>query len=133
MESLRHEKQEKVLLLLLNSKNVLIREEVVTIGTVNTALCSPRDIFMRALQAGASNILVMHNHPSGDPLPSEEDIRLTRRLAEIGNLMEIHLLDHVIVGDRCFFSMQEAGLLRPAAGECDVFISKKTPGTRRCT
>jgi DNA repair protein RadC len=116
-----------------DSKCKWLGDAVVTTGSVSSSIVPPREIFICALEKKAVHIVMVHNHPSGDPLPSEEDIRLTRRLAEIGNLMEIHLLDHVIVGDRCFFSMQEAGLLRPAAGECDVFISKKTPGTRRCT
>lgn len=113
MESLRHEMQERVMLLLLDARHAVIREETLTIGTVNASLCSPRDVFIRALQAGASAALVMHNHPSGDPSPSSEDIRLTGRLSKVGALLEIPLLDHIIVGDRCYYSMKEAGLLGP--------------------
>lgn len=113
MESLRHESQERVMLLLLDARHAVIREETLTIGTVNASLCSPRDVFIRALQAGASAVLVMHNHPSGDPSPSSEDIRLTRRLSEVGALLEVPLLDHIIVGDRCYYSMKEAGLQEP--------------------
>lgn len=112
MESLRHETQERVMLLLLDARHAVIREETLTIGTVNASLCSPRDVFIRSLQAGASAVLVMHNHPSGDPSPSGEDIRLTRRLSEVGDLLEIPLLDHIIVGDRCYYSMKEAGQLQ---------------------
>lgn len=116
MESMRHRQQESVFVLLLNSRYALIREEELTIGTVDASLCSPRDVFMRALKAGAAAILLMHNHPSGDPLPSEEDIRLTRRVAELGELLEIPLLDHLILGDRCYFSLKEAGILEDDAG-----------------
>ena len=117
MESMRHRQQESVFVLFLDARHALIREEELTIGTVDTALCSPRDVFMRALKAGAAAILLMHNHPSGDPIPSREDIRLTRRIYELGALMEIPLLDHLILGDRCFFSMEEAGLMERDVSE----------------
>ena len=111
MESLRHEMQEHVIALFLDTRLTLIREELLSIGTVNSSLCSPRDVFRQALRAGASSFLLLHNHPSGDPTPSQEDIRLTRRLQEVGELMEIRLIDHVIIGDRCYYSLVESGLL----------------------
>ncbi len=111
MESLRHETRERVIALFLDNKLVPIHEEVMTIGTADASLCSPRDIYRRALQVGAVALLVMHNHPSGDPNPSRQDIALTGKLAEAGNLMEIRLVDHIIIGDRCYCSMKERGCL----------------------
>lgn len=111
METMRHERQERVMILLLDSRLGLIRAETLTIGTVNAALCSPRDVFMRALQASAANVIVMHNHPSGDPTPSVQDIDLTGRLARAGKLLEVGLVDHLIIGDLCYTSMRQAGYL----------------------
>ena len=112
MESLRHEEQERVVALFLDNRLTLIREETVTIGTADASLCSPRDIYRRALQSGASALLVLHNHPSGNPDPSPQDILLTGKLAEAGRLMEIRLVDHIIIGDRCYCSLKENGLLQ---------------------
>lgn len=109
MEAMRHEEQERVAVLYLDSHLALIRSETLTIGTVNASLCSPRDIFRRALQAGAVNILLMHNHPSGDPTPSPEDFRLTEKVRRAGMLMDIPLVDHLIFGDLCYTSMKELG------------------------
>lgn len=115
MESMRHEKQERIVLLLLDNRLTMIRSEVLTIGTVNASLCSTRDIFLRALRAGAVNIILMHNHPSGDPSPSREDIALTRQVECAGNLLEIHLIDHLIIGDLRYTSMHGEGyMLDPA-------------------
>ena len=111
MEQLRHERQETVLLLLLDNAMALIREETLSIGTVNAALVSPREIFIRAVRAGAVHIILLHNHPSGDPTPSREDIRVTRKILEAGEMLEIRLADHLVIGDRCYTSMKEAGYL----------------------
>ncbi len=111
MEVLRHEKQERALLLLLDNKMALIREVTLTIGTVNSTLLSPRDIFMRALREGAVNIILLHNHPSGDPTPSRMDIEMTNQILLAGNLLEIRLADHLVIGDNCFVSMRESGYL----------------------
>ena len=112
MESLRHEEQERVVALFLDNRLTLIREETMAIGTNDAALCSTRDIYRQALQAGAAALLVLHNHPSGKPDPSQQDILLTRKLASAGNLMEIRLVDHIIIGDRCYCSLKENGLLQ---------------------
>ena len=111
MEDYRHEEQEKVLLLMLSSKGLLIGEKVVSIGTVNSAVISPRDIFLYAFQHHAVSVILMHNHPSGNPSPSPEDIELTRRIRQCGELLDIELLDHIIIGDQCSFSMRQEGLL----------------------
>lgn len=111
MESLRHEAQERVIALFLDNRLCLLREEILTIGTADASLCSPRDVFRRALDAGAVSFLLLHNHPSGDPSPSKEDVQLTRRLKEAGNLMEIRLVDHIIIGDRRYCSLMTEGMM----------------------
>ena len=111
MEDYRHEEQEKVLLLMLSSKGMLLGQEVISIGTVNAAMISPREIFLCALQYHAVSVILMHNHPSGNPSPSREDIILTGRVRECGELLGIELLDHIIIGDQCSFSMRKEGLL----------------------
>ncbi len=111
MEDLRHEKQENMKMLLLNSKADLISECDVFKGTVNASLITPRELFIEALQKNAVSIIIMHNHPSGDPTPSKEDILATRRIADAGNLIGIELLDHIIIGNNCYISFQEEGIL----------------------
>lgn len=102
---------EKVILLLLDGAGRLIFEKVLSVGTVNTALVSPREIFLQALKYQAVTFLLLHNHPSGDASPSREDAELTKRLAELGELMELAMTDHIIVGQNSYFSFREAGLL----------------------
>lgn len=111
MEKLRHEKRERVLLLLLDTKEHLIGEELLSIGTVNTSLLSPREVFLAALRAEAVHIMLLHNHPSGDPAPSGQDIRITDEIKEIGGIIDIPLIDHIIIGDNKYMSFREAGLL----------------------
>lgn len=111
MEQLRHETREQVLVMMLNSKNRLLHEQVISKGTVNFSLVSPREIFIEALQYQAVSICLLHNHPSGDPTPSKEDILITRRMREAGELLGISLLDHVIIGDNKFCSLKKMGIL----------------------
>ncbi len=111
MEDLRHEKQEVMKLLLLNSKTALIGETTVSKGTVNASLITPRELFIEALEKEAVNIILLHNHPSGDPAPSRDDIVTTMRIYEAGALIGIHLLDHIIIGDNCYISFREEKLL----------------------
>ena len=99
-------------LLLLNTKAKLIGECVISVGTVDAALVSPRELFIEALKRNASAIILLHNHPSGDPSPSREDVRITRRIYEAGALLGISLLDHIIIGDNCFISLKEQGLFQ---------------------
>ena len=112
MEDMRHKEREVIKLLLLNTKAKLIGECVISVGTVDTALVSPRELFIEALQRNASAIILLHNHPSGDPAPSREDVRITRRIREAGALLGISLLDHIIIGDNCFISLKEQGLFQ---------------------
>ncbi len=111
MEDLRHEKQEQMILLMLNSKSRLIGESAISKGTVNASLITPRELFIEALQKNAVSIIILHNHPSGDPTPSEEDVLVTGRILEAGKLIGIELLDHIIIGNNCYISFAEKGLL----------------------
>lgn len=111
MEKMRHEEREKAVLLCLNNKHKLINESVLSIGTVNSALVSPRDIFTHALKSGASCVVLLHNHPSGDPTPSRADAELTNKISESGNMLDIRLIDHIIIGNQSYYSFNEKGLL----------------------
>lgn len=111
MERLRHEDREKVLVLSLNNKLKLISETTLSMGTVNSAIISPRDIFIEALRSGASSIVMLHNHPSGDPAPSRADISITNKIRESGSMLDINLKDHIIIGDQSYYSFLEKGLL----------------------
>lgn len=111
MEDMRHERQEIMKLLMLNSKTHLIGETDISKGTVNASLITPRELFIEALQKNAVSIIILHNHPSGDSTPSREDILITARIKEAGDLIGINLLDHVIIGNNCYTSFYESGLL----------------------
>ncbi len=111
MERFRHETVEKCLLLMFDSRLHLMCEEVISTGTVHSALISPRDIFTTALRHQAVNVLLMHNHPGGDPTPSKEDREITGRIASLGVMMQVPLLDHIILGDRIYYSFKEKGAL----------------------
>lgn len=111
MEEMRHQKQEHIKLLMLNSKSKLLGESEVSKGTVNASLISPRELFIEALNKQAVSIILLHNHPSGDPTPSKTDILLTKRVKEAGDLIGIELLDHIIIGDNCYSSFAENKLL----------------------
>ncbi len=111
MEDLRHEKREQMKLLLLNTKTKLIDEIIISKGTVNAAVISPRELFVEALQKGAVSIILLHNHPSGDPTPSREDILITKQIRDAGELLGVNLLDHIIIGDNCYISMREKKII----------------------
>ena len=112
MERLRHDTKEKLLLAMFDIKNRFIGDEVLSIGTVNSSLVSPREIYLRALQSQAIHIVLLHNHPSGDPTPSNEDVRTTIRVAECGRILGITLADHIIIGDNKYTSLREKGILK---------------------
>lgn len=109
MEDMRHRKKEAMKLLLLNSKTKLIGESELSLGTVNTTLVSPREVFVEALRRNAVAVILLHNHPSGDPTPSKQDVLITRRVTEAGRLIGVELLDHIIIGDNCFISLRDKG------------------------
>lgn len=111
MEEMRHQKQETMKLLMLNTKSKLLGENDISKGTVNAAIVSPREIFIEALEKKAVAIVLIHNHPSGDPAPSENDFYLTKRIKEAGKLIGIELLDHIIIGNNCYISFAQEKLL----------------------
>lgn len=111
MEELRHLEQEQMLLLMLDTKCRLLSQQTISKGSVNCSVITPREIFLLALQQHAVFVILLHNHPSGDPAPSNEDKSFTKRIAMSGELIGIRLLDHIIVGDRCYASFREMSLL----------------------
>ncbi len=98
-DRLKDKKQEHFYVLMLNNKNKIISEKLITKGILDASIIHPREIFKEAIRHSSSKIILVHNHPSGDPEPSEEDLEITKRLEEGGELMGIKVLDHVIVGD----------------------------------
>ena len=95
----------------LDSKGQLLQEKKLSDGSVNMSLISPREIFLEALRWKAVNILLVHNHPSGDPNPSEDDFRITYRIEKGAQLLELELADHIIIGDNIYYSFKENGKL----------------------
>lgn len=110
MQDMRHLTSEKVMLILMDSKNKMIKDMIISEGTVNTSIVPTREIFIQAVKYEAVSIILLHNHPSGDPAPSAEDIRVTRKLSEAGNLIGITLMDHIIIGDNRYISLKQQGL-----------------------
>lgn len=111
MEQLRHEEQELILCVMLDSKNHFLGDVLVSRGTATAALVTPREVFMEALRYHAVGLILIHNHPSGDPSPSSEDLSITDRMSQAGMLLGIPLLDHIIIGDHRYVSFREQGLL----------------------
>lgn len=111
MESMRHLEQEQVAVAMFNTKNMLLKDVILSKGTVNASLVSPREVFLEALRYHAVYIVLIHNHPSGDPTPSGDDLMLTQRLKEAGLLIGIELIDHIIIGDNRYISLKERGIL----------------------
>lgn len=114
MEKLRHRDTECVILVCLDAKGQMICERRISEGSVNMSLISPREIFLAALEKRAVNIILVHNHPSGDPNPSSADKELTRHVRESGEQMGIPLLDHIVIGDNRYVSFKEADWFREA-------------------
>ena len=111
MEACLHLEVEKVFLLCLDNQLRLMKECELSKGTINTSLISPREIFIEALKAKAVHILLIHNHPSGDPYPSRADIQISKKVMEAGEFMDIRLLDHIIIGDHSYVSLKEQKLI----------------------
>lgn len=111
MEEFRHKEQEHILLLLLDNKSNLLGEKLLFTGTVNTSIISPREIYLEALKFHAVGIILLHNHPSGDPTPSDADRRITRKVRDAGAMIDIPLLDHIVIGDKKYVSFHEEGYL----------------------
>jgi DNA repair protein RadC len=96
---------------LLDAKSRLIRTSIVSVGSLDASIAHPREIYREAILAAAASVVVFHNHPSGDPQPSMDDVALTRRLGEAGEVVGITLVDHIVLGDGRWFSFREAGRL----------------------
>ncbi len=111
MEEMRSLKQEHFVALFLNTKNQIIHRQTIFIGSLNASIVHPREVYREAIKRSAASIIVIHNHPSGDPTPSQEDIHVTRRLTESGKMIGIELLDHIIIGDCTFTSLREKGYI----------------------
>ena len=111
MEKLRHRDTECVILVCLDAKGQMIEEKRLSEGSVRMSLISPREVFLEALKSRAVHILLVHNHPSGNPAPSRADIELTQNIRELGEKMDISLLDHIIIGDNRYTSLKEAAYL----------------------
>lgn len=111
MERLRHSEQEHVICMMLDTRCHMIGDETITIGTCNGSLLSPREVFISALRQHAVNIILIHNHPSGDPEPSEADCIVTERVRKAGMVLDIRLHDHIIIGDRRYYSFYENDML----------------------
>lgn len=96
--------------ILLNRKNGILSVETVSIGTLTSSMVHPREVFKPAIRKNAASVILVHNHPSGDPTPSREDIEITKRLSECGQLLGIEVLDHIIIGDGSWNSLKSSGL-----------------------
>ncbi len=103
--------REHFVVILLNRKNGIIGINTVSVGDLSSSIVHPREVFKPAIVAGAASIIVAHNHPSGDPAPSSDDINVTKRLKEAGDILGIGVLDHIIIGDGCYVSLKAKDLL----------------------
>ncbi|MGD9677322.1 MAG: DNA repair protein RadC [Vulcanibacillus sp.] len=111
IDDIKFLKQEHFIILLLDTKNQIISKETISIGTLNSSIVHPREVFKPAIKKSVSAIILAHNHPSGDPTPSKEDIEITKRLTKAGEILGIDVLDHIIIGDSKYISFKEEGLL----------------------
>jgi DNA repair protein RadC len=111
MNDMRFLSQEHFVCLYLNTKNQVLHKQTVFIGSLNASIVHPREVYKEALKRSAASIICLHNHPSGDPTPSREDIEVTKRLSECGKIIGIDLLDHLIIGENKFVSLKEKGYL----------------------
>jgi DNA repair protein RadC len=109
---MREQKKEKFITLCLDTKNQVLKEEVVSIGSLNASIVHPREVFKSALMESSASVIIVHNHPSGDPSPSREDIMVTEKLVEGGKLLGIDVLDHIIIGDGRYVSLKDEGFVK---------------------
>jgi len=111
MEDLRHKMREHFQILLLDTKHKVVGIEEISVGSLNASLIHPREVFRPAIRKACACLILVHNHPSGDPTPSREDLEVTRRLCDAGRLVGIEVLDHVVIGDGCYISLKDKGML----------------------
>lgn len=132
MEDMRYLDREHFKAVLLNTKNRVLDIVPISVGSLNTSLVHPREVFKDAIKRSCAAIVLVHNHPSGDPAPSREDVAITRKLAEVGRFLGIEVADHVILGDKRFVSLREAGLLsyEEGAGLVPLAVFRDDDGER---
>jgi DNA repair protein RadC len=111
MADMRHLPREEFRILLLTTRCQVLAVKTISVGTLNGSLVHPREVFREAIARSSHSLICAHNHPSGDPSPSPDDIAITRRLVEAGRLIDIEVLDHVIIGERGSLSLKEKGLM----------------------
>jgi DNA repair protein RadC len=109
---LRFTKKENFFCLYLDTRNTLIKKELVSVGNLNTSVIHPREIFRSAIKESANSVILVHNHPSGNPEPSKDDLEITNLLINAGKLMGIHVLDHVVIGESGYVSMADRNLVK---------------------
>ena len=110
-DDLRHQKKEYFVAILLDTQSGVMRRATIHVGTLNASLVGAREVFREAVRDGASSIIVAHNHPSGDPTPSPEDVQVTRQLVMAGSLLDIPVQDHIVIGDKEYRSLKRMGLM----------------------
>ena len=111
MNEMRFLDKEHFVIIMLDTKHRIIAKKVISIGHLNASLVHPREMFKEVIKRSSAAVILVHNHPSGDPSPSSDDLTVTRRLVEVGKLLGIQVLDHLIVGDGTFVSLKEQGLM----------------------
>ncbi|MFA5535820.1 MAG: DNA repair protein RadC [Bacillota bacterium] len=109
MEQMRHLDREHFISLLLDTKNQVLYQETISVGSLNASIVHPRELFKQAIKKSAAAVILVHNHPSGDPAPSSEDLAITKRLVAAGELLGIIVLDHIIIGDQKHYSLKRQG------------------------
>jgi len=110
-EKMRYYDREHFKAVFLNTKHHVITVETISVGSLNSSLVHPRELFKNSIKRSAAALILAHNHPSGDPTPSIEDIEITRRLVEVGNIIGIQVLDHIVIGESSFVSLKEQGVI----------------------
>lgn len=121
---MQHLEKEHFVCLFLNTKFKVTGRETISIGSLNAAIVHPREVFRAAIRRGAAAVVFAHNHPSGDPCPSPEDISITRRLSEVGEIVGIDVVDHVIIGNPGYSSMRELGYMPEMQGDTGGYMKE---------
>ncbi len=111
INDMRHLEKEYFKVVFLNTKNEIISYETISIGSLNASIVHPREVFNRAIKKSSASLILIHNHPSGNPNPSKEDINITKRLMEAGKIIGIDILDHIIIGDGTYYSLKENSII----------------------
>ena len=111
MPLLRDEEQEHFAIILLDMKNHIKYMPIISTGSLSASVVHPREVFRQAIEHSAASVILVHNHPSGDPSPSREDINVTKRMVEVGKIMDIPVLDHIIIGHNRFCSLKDKGFM----------------------